>query len=185
MMSPSTGMRSPGSTLTMSPGLMLLVGTMAKSISGAYPACDGSSRDAGFMTMRDWAGISLASVWRSATGKKGYVRYSNTRESAVAFSSLHDWGQVILGASIYAPAVCTVLKQEIVFLVTSASLLQVVWPTQHQQDMLTFVMHVVDLGQMPLKICTSARMSTPAASKLVKLGTPASAVFCPAESRSA
>lgn len=53
----------------MSPGLMLLVGTIARSISGAFPACEGSSRVAGFSTIRDCAGISLASVCRSAARK--------------------------------------------------------------------------------------------------------------------
>jgi len=118
-MSPSTGMRSPGSTLTISPGLMLLVGTMARSISRALPASEGSSRDAGFMTIRDCAGISLASVWRSATGKRGF---GQVQQHQRAHWHAAPWMTgLMLVASMWGPVACTVL--------TSASLLQVTWLT--------------------------------------------------------
>ncbi len=178
-MSPSTGMRSPGSTLTMSPGLMLLVGTMAKSISGALPACDGSSRDAGFMTMRDWAGISLASVWRSATGNKGCVRYSNTRERS-GMQCLSQLGTSDLGGQHMGPAACAVQQESSFFKHVQACCKRRL--ADVTTDSLHFVMHVVDLGQLYHSGCRSACMSTPATSELVKVGSPASAPFCPAES---
>lgn len=93
--SPSTGMRSPGSTLTMSPGLTPAVGTIAVSTSEALLGLRGSCRLPGFSISLDCAGMSLARVCRSAaTNNKTGSRTALHPDRCVALEGPNSfrWG---------------------------------------------------------------------------------------------